>query len=319
MSVPALFSSRECAPAARGHVRSCVAEAGSALLATFWAIMVLSMAVAGWYVWLQERLRIHGEATLATEALAMAHSGIAVALNPKVDRFSSLLEGQLGPELGYHVEVQSEGGRINLAWILTGEDPRRLAVFKQWLEWVVGLDLMTRDRLMDCLLDYVDTDNVARLNGLEDKGDYHPSNRMIQSLDELKRIPGLEPLLAFPGWRDWFTLESSGPFDLVEAPEDILRYLPGMNEGIIQRWVQVRAGADQTHHTEDDPRFASAEQVRIALGMDPKSWERLAPLITVNEATTRILAEGFSGKVVRQVQVVVRKGTGKTQIRSWIE
>jgi hypothetical protein len=292
---------------------------GSALLATFWAIMILSLAVAGWFVWMQERLRVHGESTLAAEALAMAHSGLAVALNPKVDRYSSLLEAQLGPEQGYRVQVQSEGGRMNLAWILTGEDPRKLAVFKQWLEWVVGVDLQSRDRLVDCLLDYVDADNIARLNGQEDKGDYHPANRMIQSLDELKRIPGLEPLLSFPGWRDWFTLDSSGPFDLMEVPEDVMRYLPGMTEGIIQRWIQVRSGPDQMHHTEDDPRFTSAEQVRVALGMDPKSWERLAPLITVNEVTSRILSEGFSGKVVRQVQVVVRKGTGKTQIRSWIE
>jgi hypothetical protein len=294
-------------------------RSGSALLAVFWAVIVLSMGVTSWFLWLQERLKSYAQESRSAEALAMAHSGVAVALNPKVDRYSSLLEAQLGPDIGYRVRIEGEGGRINLPWILTGQDPQRLAVFKQWLEFVIGVEPQARDRLVDCLLDYVDADNVSRLNGQEDSLDYHPANRMIQSLDELKRIPGIEPLLAYPGWADLLTMESAGPFDLVEAPEELLRLLPGLGEGQVQRWIQVRAGMDQVLHTIDDPKFTGADQVRSALGVDGRLWKLLEPLITVNEATIRIYSEGYSAKVVRQVEVVVRKGTGKSQIRSWTE
>jgi type II secretory pathway component PulK len=217
------------------------------------------------------------------------------------------------------VRIEGEGGRINIPWILTGENPQRLAVFKQWLELVVGVEPQARDRLVDCLLDYVDADNVSRLNGQEDSLDYHPANRMVQSLEELRRIPAMEPLITYQGWEDLLTMDSAGPFDLVESPEGLLRLLPGLGEAQVQRWIQVRAGMDQVLHTIDDPKFTGVDQVRAALGVDERFWKALAPLITINESTVRISSEGYSGKVVRQVQVVVRKGTGKSQIRSWNE
>lgn len=303
----------------RGTMRRASGERGTALLAVFWSIMVLTLAVSGWFFWLQQRVQEHGEEARGAEAMAMAHSGYAVAIHPKVDRFSSLLQAEPLPGMGYRVSVESEGGRINLAWVLTGNDNARLNVFKQWLEFVIGVDPIARDRLMDCLLDYVDGDNVTRLNGQEDSPTYHPANRMIQNLDELKRIPGLEPLTSYPGWKDLLTLESSGPLDLMEIPEELLRLLPGFGETQVLRWLQIRAGQDQMLHTEDDPRYTGADQVRAALGFSPKQWERLAPLVTVNDRTVRMLCEGYSGKVVRQVRVVVRKGTGNPQIRSWIE
>ena len=305
-------------PPARA-VRRLSGEGGSALLAVFWSIMVLTLAISGWFFWLQQRVQEHGEDARGAEAMAMAHSGYAVASNPKVDRFSSLLRAEPLPGMGYRVSVESEGGRINLAWVLTGNDAVRRNLFKQWLEFVIGVELITRDRLMDCLMDYVDGDNITRPNGQEDSPTYHPANRMIQNLDELKRIPGLEPLTSYPGWKELLTLESTGPLDLMEIPEELLRLLPGFGETQVLRWLQIRAGQDQVLHTEDDPRYTGADQVRAALGFGEKQWTLLAPLVTVNDRTVRMVCEGYSGKVVRQLQVVVRKGTGNPQIRSWIE
>ena len=305
-------------PPARA-VRRLSGEGGSALLAVFWSIMVLTLAISGRLVWLPQRVQEHGEDARGAEAMAMAHSGYAVASNPKVDRFSSLLRAEPVTGMGYRVTVESEGGRINLAWVLTCNDAVRRNLFKQWLEFVIGVELITRDRLMDCLMDYVDGDNITRPNGQEDSPTYHPANRMIQNLDELKRIPGLEPLTSYPGWKELLTLESTGPLDLMEIPEELLRLLPGFGETQVLRWLQIRAGQDQVLHTEDDPRYTGADQVRAALGFGEKQWTLLAPLVTVNDRTVRMVCEGYSGKVVRQLQVVVRKGTGNPQIRSWIE
>ena len=297
---------------------------GSALLAVFWSVIVLTIAVSGWFFWLQQRVVQHGEDSRAAEALAMAHSGIAVALNPKVDRYSSLLEAELGPGMGYRVTIESEGGRLHLGWIMTGRDHKKILIFRQWLQDMIGMDAFGIDHLVDCLGDYIDADNIALPNGQEDSKDYHPANRMIQSLEELRRIPGMEPLLSYPGWQDYLTLESSGPLNLVEAPEEILRLLTqpnfglGVTEARVQSFVQMRAGPDQIPHTEDDPKF-NDNQVRSALGISQKKWEEWGKLFTVQEDTFRIRSEGYSGKVVRQVQVVVRKDIQKVQIRSWNE
>ncbi len=298
---------------------------GSALLAVFWGIIVLTMAVAGWFFWLQQRVQEHGQDSRSLEALAMAYSGIDIALNPKVNRYSwSLLEKEIAPGMGYRVTMESEGARLNLKLLLTGNDPARLAIFKKWLEWVIGVeDDNKRDRLVDCLLDYVDADNIARIKGQEDNKDYHPANRMILSLDELKRIPDMEPLLAYPGWKNLLTLDSSKIFDLMEAPEELLRLLPGFNEAQVQSLLKIRAGMDGILHTEDDPPFKSPDALLGQLGMQGqanlKRRTELETLVGVNEPTIRIQAEGYSGKVIRQVQVVVRKGTGTPQILSWIE
>jgi hypothetical protein len=288
-------------------------------LAVFWAIVVLSMAIGGWFVWLQERVKVHGEQARAAEALAMAYSGVAMALNPQVDRYSSLLTTEVAPNLGFRVQVEGEGGRLNIPFLLTGEDPRRIQFFKHWLEFVIGVSGNDIDRMVDCLLDYVDADNLPRLNGQEDRGEYHPANRMIMDLDELKRVAGVEALMQYPGWKDLLTMDSGGQMDLMEAPEEVLNILPGLSPADVMRWVQVRAGPDGVLHTQDDPKFTGMDQVRSAMGMDVKKWELLKHLATVNDRTVRIKSEGYSGKVVRQVQVVVRKGGGTPQIRSWIE
>ena len=321
---------------------------GSALLAVFWAVIVLTMAVASWFFWLQQRLQLHGEETRGVEALAMAHSGISLALHSKVDRYSSLLQAEVAPGVGYRVTIEGEGGRLNLKTILTvllnRNDPQNREMrsfFERWLQFVVGVNPLEMDRLVSCLIDYVDEDNIALLNGQEDNKDYHPANRMIQSLDELRRIPGMEPLLAYPGWEELLTLEGDNLLDLLEAPEELLRQLPGFGEAQVQRWLQMRSGPDQIWHTEDDYKAKDVQQTLTAIGIaqaftgaspQPSAGRRtpaggdgqnatpfLPRYLIVGGQTIRIRSEGYSGKVVRQVQVVVRKTGDSSQIKSWIE
>ena len=106
----------------------------------------------------------------------------------------------------------------------------------------------------------------------------------------------------------------------MEAPEELLRVLPGFSETQVQRLLQIRVGMDGILHTEDDPKYKSTDALLKQLGMgNEKHRAELEALVGVNDTTIRIQAEGYSGKVIRQVQVVVRKGTGTPQILSWIE
>jgi hypothetical protein len=145
---------------------------------------------------------------------------------------------------------------------------------------------------------------------------------MLQSLDELRRIPGMEPLLSYPGWEELLTLESSGQLDLMEVPEEVLRLIPGFTENRVQRWLQIRSGPDQLLHTEDDPKYTDVTKVLKSLGMDEDKIKQLVQtdgLVSVGDQIVRVRSEGYSGKVIRQVQVVVRKVSGTPKIISWIE
>ena len=150
-----------------------------------WAILVLTVAIFAWAKIVAQDLQVHGYAGRTLEARAMAHSGVTVALHPLVTKQTPLLEASFEDGVSYKARISSEGGKLNLNWIALGEnDPRRIALLKQWLTGR-GLGYQEREIFTDCLLDYIDADNVHRLNGAEDEGDYHAANRPLLSIDEV--------------------------------------------------------------------------------------------------------------------------------------
>ena len=227
---------------------------GSALLIVLWALLLLAAATFGWAVWVQQRIAAGGEENRAVEARAMARSGMTLALHPQVTRMTPMPPEEIVPGAGYEVRIRGEGGKLNINWFMRGEEPMKLALFKQWLTRR-GLNLKEIETFMDCLLDYIDADNVKRLNGAEDDGDYHPANRELLSVEELAKVRGTGPLTSQPGWQDELTIYSLGPIDLGSADAEVLALLPGIGDARMKRFLQMRAGQDGIDGTADDMIF----------------------------------------------------------------
>ncbi len=291
---------------------------GSALLLVMWALIILTGAVFAWVAVIQAELVLHGEANRDVEARAMAHSGLALALHPLVSQKTPALDEDVTPDLGFKVRILSEGGRLNINWLLLGEEPRKLVILKQWLEGR-GLDFQQREAFVDCLLDYVDGDNLKHLNGLEDEGEYHPANRPLTSVDEIADVAGAEPLVTQAGWKDDLTIDSQGPIDLIAAPVEILRLLPGLGEARIAAFVKFRQGKDELDGTIDDPEFKSLKDIQTFLGLGDAQFKEIGGLVTQKDPTMHIISEGRSGNAYRQVEVVARKAGANPQIFSWKE
>jgi len=292
-------------------------QAGAALLLALWALFLLSAMVIAWALDLNSRLTLTGNASRVLEAEAMASSGAEVALNPSVEPGSLALHGSLGRNQTYEARIVGEGGRLNLNWIVSGENPQRIALLRKYLE-VKGVDLNERDRMIDTLLDYVDPDDLPRLNGAESGPGYEPRNALLQHLEELKLIPGWEKFTANPDWDADFTLYSSGPVDLAWASRDILLSLPGFNEPIVDRFLELRRGTDQLDGTEDDEDFESLDQVRLALGFSPEQFAQLSGLVGFKDQVMRVVSVGKSGGATRTVQMIIRKSATPQLIR-WKE
>jgi len=292
-------------------------QAGAALLLALWALFLLSAMVIAWALDLNSRLTLTGNASRVLEAEAMASSGAEVALNPSVEPGSSALHGSLGRNQTYEARIVGEGGRLNLNWIVSGENPQRIALLRKYLE-VKGVDLNERDRMIDTLLDYVDPDDLPRLNGAESGPGYEPRNALLQHLEELKLIPGWEKFTANPDWDADFTLYSSGPVDLAWSSRDILLSLPGFNEPIVDRFLELRRGTDQLDGTEDDEDFESLDQVRLALGFSPEQFAQLSGLVGFKDQVMRVVSVGKSGGATRTVQMIIRKSATPQLIR-WKE
>lgn len=290
----------------------------SALLLVMWALLLLSATVFAWAGWIQNGIALRGEANRAIEARAMAHSGIAVALHPLVSLQTPLPAESFGPGMGYEVRLVSEGAKLNLNWLLRGEEPRKLAMLKQWLERR-GLEFDQRGILIDCLLDYMDGDTLKRLNGSESAGADQPANRELRSVEELAQVRGTAPLTSQAGWEDSLTVYSQGPVDLRSADVEILQLLPGLSETRIRQFVQFRQGPDQRDGTPDDRSFENLTAIQQFLGLTTAQFNELSSLVTYKDPTFQITSLGFSRNVTRQVEVVVRKAGPQPEILSWNE
>jgi len=294
------------------------ARRGAAILLALWALFLLSTMVIAWALDINSRLDLAGNSSRVLEAEAMASSGAEIALAPEVQAGSPHLHGSLGKNQAFEAHMTGEGGRLNLSWILAGENPTRLDILKKYLE-NKGVDINERDHMMDCLLDFVDPDDLPRLNGAEAGPDYQPKNAPLQRLEELKQVQGWEKFTAQKDWDQDFTLFSSGPIDLAWASRDVLLSLPGFNEQIVDRFLEYRRGADGIDGTEDDPQFQSLDEVRLAIGFTPDQFAQLSGLIGFRDPVMRIISVGKSGDVTRTVQMIVRKITGTPQMIRWKE
>jgi general secretion pathway protein K len=290
----------------------------AAIMLSLWALFLLSAMVISWALDIDTRLTNSGSANRALEAEALACSGAEIALHPNVKAGSSLLRGNFGPNQSYETRVTGEGGRLNVNLLVAGQNPQFVELLRRYLE-VKGVDLNERDHMIDCLLDWVDPDNLVRLNGAEDDPGYKAANKPLTNLDELKRVRGWEEFTSRPDWDAELTIMSTSPqIDVVWAPRNVLLALPGMTEGLVDRYLTMRRGPDGMDGTDDDG-IKSLNDFQVAMGLTTVQFEQIAPFVTLNGPILRIVSVGRSGTATRSVRMVVSKVGNAIQLKSWKE
>ncbi|MFN2475578.1 MAG: hypothetical protein ABR526_04470 [Chthoniobacterales bacterium] len=293
---------------------------GAALLLSLWALFLLSAVVISWALDIDSRLTLNGNANRVMEAEAMAASGSEIATHPAVKPGSPLLRGGVNRTQTFDARITGEGGRLNLNWIaLNAAQPseqgaRCRELLRRYLE-IKGVELNDRDRMIDCLLDWVDSDNEIRLNGAEAEGDYRPSNRLLTRIDEMKRIHGWEEFTANDGWDADFTITSGQKVDVRWASRDILLAL-GFGEQAVDDFLTLRRGSDGEDGTQDDPTLSSDEAWR-ALGITAPQQQLPAILQVAGfdiDHRMRVVSVGRSASVTRTIEMVVDKPNGQQPI-----
>jgi hypothetical protein len=292
---------------------------GAAIMLALWALFVLSAMVISWALDINTRLSLAGNANRRLEAEAMACSGVEIAFHPLVKPSSRNLKRQIAPRRGYEVRITGEGGRLNLNWLLAGENPIHLEILRRYLE-NKGIDLNDRDTMIDSLLDWVSPNvGIHHLNAPPESDDYHPAHTLLTRLDDLKKVYGWQDFTATPGWDDDFTLNSSGPVDLAWASRAVLLALPGMNEGLVDHFLEMRRGPDGIDGTEDDTVFQNPIDVQAALGLSQEQFAQLGTLIAFKDQIFRVVSVGQSGDAKRTVQLVFRQTGAIPQLITWKE
>jgi general secretion pathway protein K len=294
-------------------------RSGAAIMLALWAIFLLSALVISWALDINSRLSLSSDATRMLKAEAVACSGAEVALHPAIHPDSSSLSGKLDNGASYEARITGEGGRLNVNWLVAGEDPDRLGILRRYLE-SKGIDLNERETMVDSLLDWVEPNTgLHHLNAPPESDDYRPPHTLLTRIEELKGVAGWSEFTNTPGWEDELTLNSSGPVDLAWASRDVLLALPGLTPEVVDRFLQSRQGPDGIDGTEDDMQLGGIDQARGMLGLNEEQFKQLNGLVSFKDPVLRVVSVGTAGKAKRTVQMVFRRVGVVPQLISWRE
>ncbi len=284
-------------------------QKAAALLLVLGVIIVLSLAITmTFHVVLHSSDLTIGQ-NEARRAIQLAEKGVAIAANPAVEKFDPILNQMDGTEGGFRVRIESEGQALNVNGVLLGEDVQPLIdLFTLW-----GMEFDKATILADHLLDWIDGDDLERLNGMEKDGYEElglagfPLNRPFYSLEEMRMVAGMEELETLnPDWRSSFTVWSGGRLDLNDAPAELIAAVTGEEVSSAERLVEARAGDDGVEGTEDDLEFASVEEALAHIGVSSEKLPFISKRVSIQDQTVRITSTGKAGRTTRTVTVVLR-------------
>ena len=295
---------------------------GSALVAVFWIMAVLALAVFAAVRVVYYDADVAASQINGFEALQAAEKGIAVAVNPAVQRDDGLLKRDFEEnDTSYHARITSEAARFNINVILLRKDKQLLTdIFTDW-----GMELQDAQTLVDNLTDWVDAGDLTELNGAEidwyeEQGrPNHPFNRPFYNLEEMRLVKDMDLLEGVnPHWKSWFTVWSNGKLDVNEAKAELIAAAAEVSIDEAQELVDYVLGPDLERDTEDDQRFAQgaqglAEALNL-LGVSEFQQQIVAPRLTTSDTTTRIVSDGRAGTVKRRITLVIRSRAGRPAI-----
>jgi len=304
----------------RGPVRK-----GSALVAVFWIMSILSLTVFTSIQLLYYEVDLVTAKVHGTRARHMAEIGIAIAANPVVNRDDPILRNVFDADgqQGYDAKLRSEASRFNINMLLQpGSDgaPADKTLLREILaNW--GMEMEETQYIVDALVDWIDDDDFEELNGAEfthyeDLGYLNrPYNRPFYSLDEVRLVEGWDRVEALnPNWQDWFTIWSAGGLDINEAKPELLALAAEISIEDAESLQERVLGPDGIRDTEDDLPFRDLNEPLSLLGLPDVQRMLVEPRLTVNDQTSRIESVGWSGDTRVQITLILRNRTGRPAI-----
>ena len=296
------------------HNRRNPRNQGAALMAVLWIVALLLMLVTSTAMLVMQDVEFDATRSQIFRARLLAETGASLAMHPDIQPDDPLLHQLLEGDEELHVEVTGEDGLLNPNVLLLREDRdswRRILRF-----WGIQ-DLQTADAIINALLDWVDADVFERSPGAEARAYGRPGfpfNRPFRSVEEMALVKGMHLVeQAYPSWRTWFSVHSSGVLDVNEAQPEIISALTGADISLARQFRARRLGPDGIPNTRDDLRAPdlSIAMSRLGIAGNP---DYLAAILSVNSATRRIISSARVGTLQRQLGIVIQGAPGTSGI-----
>lgn len=272
---------------------------GSALIVVLWVVGLLAMFVAAFAFDMHIEARVTSAWRKKLKAEYLARAGVELARMALVETTDSeirnvdaeiyLAKGsdqqlryaavalahgggaELTRTLGagtISVVVQPENARMNVNGMIQVDN--REATYDAWemLFEHTGVPRDLWDTLVDCVLDWVDQDELTHLNGAESQyyeslhSPYQAKNRPLETVDELQLVKGFnEPISdegpsVYTALADYLTMYSEDTKVNINAvPRDTLMVVLNIDAPMADEIIAERDGPDGLPGTEDDRPF----------------------------------------------------------------
>ena len=277
------------------------------MLVVLWAIVVMSFVVIGFIEFARYGIDKEVAEAKAFRALHLAESGIVLAKHPGVRRGDPLLNQEFSENMALDVRVTTEGARINLNTL--GNSALHKVTRDLFFRW--GMDMESAVIICDSLADWVDGDDVPRVQGAEEEyytllgHKQYPRNAKFVSIDESLLVRGMDKLERIkPDWRRFFTVVGDGKIDVNEASGELLEVMLDGDPEAVARILEYRRGEDLIEYTEDDTLFSDLEVLREVMVVPRDKFRPFSALITFNHPVRRIESRARVGDVVKTLVLI---------------
>jgi len=334
---------------------------GSVLIIVLWVIGLLSMFVMAFAFDMHIETRIVSTWRKKIKAEYLSRAGIELArmalletadpevTNPEVSGYVangsdserrsatvSLSRGsgaELTRQLGegtVTIRIRPENARINLNSIISPDNAAETVKLWEPLFETAGVPYDQRDALIDCLIDWIDQDELTHLNGVESEyyekltPPYKSKNAPIDTVDELALIKGFDEVIPNTTQtvyeavsRFLTTYAEDRTININAVDHDTIMACLGIDAQLAEEIIAERAGPDGEPGTEDDTPFKDLNDL---LARVPAFNQSLGPYVTfTSKGRFYIQSSGKVGDVERVCACVVLLSGKNLTVLSWIE
>ena len=186
-------------------------------------------------------------------------------------------------------------------------------------------DYVTADGLAQCIMDWTDVDDIARLHGAE-KDDYIkagmlalPANGPFRDIEDLQFVKGMTPEI-YAKVSPYLTTLGEGLVNLNTAPAPVLKVLPGMTDQILSTILSLRSQGQRITSVAEvmgavnrGRRMTAAQQAQQA-----RSTQALSARAAVNTNQVLLTVVSRSGPQAKptRLQAIVSRANNQASV-SW--
>lgn len=272
----------------------------------------------------QHRARLFTENSKQEQARIYAENGLALTqMSPLLLATDPLYHRQDDNGNSWEIRTASENRKINILYALRGGETQR--VVRQLAN--LGVDTHLADIFVSSLADWIDSDDLARLNGAE-KDWYQAENRLlpknapIETIEELQLIRGFAEISEIiPDWQNLFTVQSNGKIDVNSASPRVLKAVFGFDDRNAEMLYLRSLGQDGIRYSTDDRPYQDISEFTITAGLRrPNNDSLYGRFLTTKPEIlyVEITAIVEQTKVVLSALLDLRTHPAKVLHRKWL-